>query len=383
MGAVKKWQRFTVVLGNPPYSVSSANNGRFISSLLDLYKERVRQERNIQPLSDDYIKFIRFGHFQIQESNVGIIGFITNRSYLFGLVHRGMRHVLVDDFNQALILDLHGDSRIGENIENVAPDENVFEIQQGVAISFFVKARDKVEIKTVNYSSRTGSRAEKYGFLSTRRIGTTEWNELQLIATSNYLVPKDFSLVSEYQGFVSLNDLFATRGTCFETRHDALLIAFTKVELEQRMALFSDLSVPNSEIEDIIGVASTRTWDLSVARRFVAESDKSPLYKCMYRPFDFRWVYYEPSIIERGSHSENTMRHMLEVSHNLGLLCSRQVARKGAFDGVFVTRVLAEKKSVDSTRSSSMFPQMVSTVGSLMDIAQGMANFTPLMLRWI
>jgi predicted helicase len=71
--------------------VSSENKSEFIENLMDDYKEDVRDERNIQPLSDDYIKFIRFAHWKIAQAGKGILGFITNNAYLSGVIHRGMR----------------------------------------------------------------------------------------------------------------------------------------------------------------------------------------------------------------------------------------------------------------------------------------------------
>lgn len=128
-----------VIMGNPPYSVSSDNKSPFIEELMEDYKKDVRDERNIQPLSDDYIKFLRFAQWKIEKTGKGIVGFITNNSYLSGLIHRGMRKRLFDTFDETYILNLHGSSRTGEKPPDGVIDENVFNIQQGVAIALFVK----------------------------------------------------------------------------------------------------------------------------------------------------------------------------------------------------------------------------------------------------
>ena len=57
-----------VMVGNPPYSVSSTNKDKWILGLLDDYKKNLN-EKNIQPLSDDYIKFIRLGQYYIERFN--------------------------------------------------------------------------------------------------------------------------------------------------------------------------------------------------------------------------------------------------------------------------------------------------------------------------
>jgi type I restriction-modification system DNA methylase subunit len=140
---IKEKVPILVVLGNPPYSVSSENKSEFIENLMDDYKEDVRDEKNIQPLSDDYIKFIRFAHWKIAQAGKGILGFITNNSYLSGVIHRGMRKKLLETFDEIYILNLHGSSRIGEKTPDGSKDENVFDIQQGVTIALFVKYGEK------------------------------------------------------------------------------------------------------------------------------------------------------------------------------------------------------------------------------------------------
>ena len=107
---VKRDYPIMVVIGNPPYSVSSSNKSDYIEDLMDRYKTAVRSERNIQPLSDDYIKFIRFAHDRIERTGHGVIGFITNHSYLSGLIHRGMREELLKTFDEIYILNLHGNA---------------------------------------------------------------------------------------------------------------------------------------------------------------------------------------------------------------------------------------------------------------------------------
>jgi predicted helicase len=69
-------------MGNPPYSRSSQNKSAYIKKLIGSYKEAVREEKNIQPLSDDYIKFIRISQEIINKNGFGIIGMITNHTFL-------------------------------------------------------------------------------------------------------------------------------------------------------------------------------------------------------------------------------------------------------------------------------------------------------------
>jgi predicted helicase len=142
-GKIKRNEKILVITGNPPYSVSSSNviqKGSELYNVYESYKEIVRkEEKNIQPLSDDYIKFIAFAHYKIQQAGKGIVGIITNNSYLDGLIHRDLRRKLSEDFDEIYILNLHGNSKRKEKNPTGGKDENVFNIQQGVGIILLVK----------------------------------------------------------------------------------------------------------------------------------------------------------------------------------------------------------------------------------------------------
>jgi predicted helicase len=139
---VKRDTPVMVVLGNPPYSVSSSNKSPWIEKLVSDYKKDLN-ERNIQPLSDDYIKFIRFGQHFIEKSGEGILAFISNNSFIDGIIHRQMRKHLAESFDKIYILDLRGNAKKKEVNPEGGKDENVFDIMQGVSINIFVKKRAK------------------------------------------------------------------------------------------------------------------------------------------------------------------------------------------------------------------------------------------------
>jgi len=180
-----------VVMGNPPYSVSSSNKGDWIEGLMASYKKAVRSERNIQPLSDDYIKFIRLAQDRIERTEQGIVAIITNHAYLFSLIHRGMRDELIKTFDEIYILDLHGNALIGNTTPDGRLDQNVFDIRQGVAIALLVKASKNIKETEVRYAELWGSREAKYRYLLENDISTTDWQELTPTA------PKKFDLCNK------------------------------------------------------------------------------------------------------------------------------------------------------------------------------------------
>lgn len=141
-GEVKRDVPILVILGNPPYSVSSSNRSEFIEREMEAYKEAVRSERNLMPLSDDYVKFLRFAEWKIAQAGQGVVGMITNHGYLDNPTFRGMRQHLMTTFDEIYVLDLHGNSLKKEICPDGSPDENVFDIRQGVAIAFFIRYGD-------------------------------------------------------------------------------------------------------------------------------------------------------------------------------------------------------------------------------------------------
>jgi len=139
---VKKREPVTVVIGNPPYSGHSANKSPWIDELLKDYFQvdgKPLGERNPKWLRDDYVKFIRFGQWRIDETHQGILAFITNHGYLDNPTFRGMRRSLELSFDQMYLLDLHGNTKKKEVAPDGSKDENVFDIQQGVSVCFLLK----------------------------------------------------------------------------------------------------------------------------------------------------------------------------------------------------------------------------------------------------
>jgi predicted helicase len=144
-GKVKKQVPILVILGNPPYSGHSSNTGEWISEeIKDYYKVDGKPlgEKNPKWLQDDYVKFIRFAQWKIDQAGEGVLGFITNHSYLDNPTFRGMRHSLMNSFDEIYILDLHGNSLKKEKAPDGSKDENVFDIHQGVAIAFMIKHKN-------------------------------------------------------------------------------------------------------------------------------------------------------------------------------------------------------------------------------------------------
>ena len=320
-GKVKKEKPILVILGNPPYSVSSANKSDFIEKEMSLYKNGVRAERNIQPLSDDYIKFIRFAHWKIERAGAGAIGFITNNSYLSGLIHRGMREELLRTFDALYVLNLHGNARLREKTPRGGFDENVFDIMQGVSIAIFVKKSSGTK-DGVFYEDAYGTRETKYKYLTSHDIRKTKWKKLRPSSPLFFFVPFDTRASRSYQSYPSIKDIFGKFSEGVKTHRDEFVVGFSSKEVEQRVRVFAH-SFDWKTAAQTFDLSDTRDWKVEEAWRNIrTENWKVEIFPYDYRPFDKRNIIYTPTLVELDR--REVMQHLLRGS-NVALNVTRRL----------------------------------------------------------
>lgn len=352
---IKKEIPIMVVLGNPPYSVSSANKGEHIESLMQRYKGAVRRERNIQPLSDDYIKFIRFAHDRIERTGYGVLGMITNNAYISGLIHRGMREDLLSTFNEIFILNLHGSSLTGEVTPTGEADDNVFDIRQGVAISLFVKGQGTVTKPKVFYADLWGNRDHKYHCLFDNDVSTTCWEEIEPGSPYYFFVPADTSLLSEYERFVPITRIFPAHSSGMNTLHDRFVISIDREPLVSMVHEVVDAGVSDESFRARYNVKDSRDWKLADCRKKAVPSGveeyERAIAKCLYRPFDHRWILLHDDFV--GYPRWDTTRHF-RSRDSIGLATTRQALTSIS---CLVSRVpFGQHKIVDPYNRSYVYP---------------------------
>jgi len=334
-----------VVMGNPPYSVSSNNKSKFIENLVGDYKKDLN-ERNIQSLSDDYVKFIRFAEDMIAKNGSGIVAMITNNSYVDGIIHRQMRKHLLQTFDKIYVLDLHGNSKKREVSPDGSIDMNVFDIQQGVSIILAVKCHleKKTALANVYHAELYGTRSLKFSELSADEVRYKE-----VISTPpHYLfTPKDTTLSAEYEEGVYLNELFITSGSGIKFRKDKLLVLNNYTKRDAERMVRDLLELDDASLLNKYGFKETDDWRINAQRVNFAEAQDEDFIEVCYRPFDNRWTYYPldkiNKIIPRGDSRRNLMKHMTK-GDNLGLELVRQPQ---AANGAFFDCALLVDKPVD------------------------------------
>ena len=266
---VKRDTPVMVMIGNPPYSVSSSNKGEWIQNLLLDYKKNLN-EKKIN-LDDDYIKFIRLAHYYVEKNGEGIVAYISNNSFIDGITHRQMRFSLLQTFDEIYVLNLHGDSRKMEKAPDGRKDENVFDIMQGVSISIFVKKGSIVANGTIQSIAKVyhyelfGKRVEKYHYLKTHSIKDVPWQELNLQAPQYFFVPKDFSVQSEYEKGFKIDELMNVYNSGIQTKCDNVAIHYTKEDALVVKKDFIDLSVDT--LKEKYDLKDSSGWNVLNAKK--------------------------------------------------------------------------------------------------------------------
>jgi hypothetical protein len=351
---IKKQIPILVIIGNPPYSVSSQNKvdpktefGKFYES----YKEKViKEEKNIKPLSDDYIKFLAFAHWKINQTGKGIIGMITNNSYLDGIIHRDMRKKLYDDFDLIYILNLHGSAR-KEITKNGKRDENVFDIMQGVTIGIFVKSEKQVK-KQVFYQELIGERENKNNFLENHNVSNIEWIKLEPKKPYWFFLPKEFK-EEKWEDYHQVKDVFNKYTSGVTTSRDNFVTDRNKESLANRIQSFIKSNLSLDLLKDTLQLRDTAKWNIKTAQELLKKKgfNENVIYPYNYRPFDKRWIYYDDILIER---SRSPLMKMM-IKQNLGIVLMREIYSNN-FNHSFITSDITDRNFYKQGQIAYIFP---------------------------
>ncbi|MDY0400670.1 MAG: type ISP restriction/modification enzyme [Bacteroidales bacterium] len=360
---VKKDKPILVILGNPPYSGISANINEWTEQLLkkDINGALSYYKVDGMPLGekklwlqDDYVKFIRFAQCKIHKAGQGIVGMITNHSYLDNLTFRGMRQSLMNTFNEIYLLDLHGNALKKEKCPDGSKDENVFDIRQGVVIAIFVKQKNKEDCR-VYHKDLYGMREAKYQWLLDNNFDKKNYTEIRPASPEYFFIPRNIEDIKYYEKWDKINDIFPVNGVGIVTANDNLAIDFTKEALENKIRIFRNKNIDHETIRKTFKIKDNNQWNLSKQRERFMQCDNwmSCIKKILYRPFDIRYIIYHDDIIARTR--KNLMSHML--NENLGLITTRFVFKKNDdFCHAFITNNIIDINQIQSPGTAQIFP---------------------------
>lgn len=315
-----------VITGNPPYSGHSKNTGEWISDKIKDYyfiDGKPLGEKNPKWLQDDYVKFIRFAQDKMDKVEQGIVGIITNHRFLTNPTFRGMRQSLMKTFDQIYFIDLHGSNKPKEYAPDGGKDENVFDIEQGVAISIFIKKKGLE--KQIFHTDFWGTRLEKYQRSLEDNLKSIDWEEVKATAPFYLFMPQDEELKNEYHKLFSIDKIFKLSCVGIATSRDAFVVDFSTEELLKRL---KDFIKPASQVEYLkekYSLKENSKFKINKSKEKLSRLKNEELEKLIcdyhYRAFDIRKLIYEDSLLERPR--KEVMVNLQDK--NIAIITNRQV----------------------------------------------------------
>jgi predicted helicase len=298
---IKRYKKFTIIIGNPPYAGHSANND--IRSIVDLVRDYTKDVPELlKPgqgkwLQDDYVKFIRYAQDLLLNSKIGIFGFVTNHSFIDNPTFRGMRSSLKDEFSFLHILDMHGNSTKREIAPDGSADENVFDIKQGVCITLATKL--EMQAIQIKHSDLFGKRDSKYYALNNLSFKASNWKSIEARPSFYLFKPENGSLAIEYEKFFPLPlamNLNGDPAPGIVTTHDEFAISWSKKEAMRKTRALLD-SKDEAEARKEFRLCSQEQWNYDRAKAHLGSNDwEKNIGQILYRPFDQRWTVYDSNV---------------------------------------------------------------------------------------
>lgn len=278
-------------------------------------------EKNPKWLQDDYVKFIRFAQDKMDKLEEGIVGIITNHRFLTNPTFRGMRQSLMRTFHQIYVIDLHGSNKPKESTPEGEKDENVFDIEQGVAISVFIKKKGLE--KKIFHTDFWGTREGKYKRSLEDDIKNIHWHAFQASMPFYLLSPQTENVKKEYEKSWLIKEIFKLNSNGIVTKRDGLVIDFSPEALKKKLNLFNDPKKNDNEIANFFNLPleDKDKWNLNRARAYLYKTgvEDKKLIQILYRPFDVRWIYFDEVLVARLV--RNLIFHLQEQNH--AIVCGR------------------------------------------------------------
>ncbi len=326
---VKQQEQILVILGNPPYDGYAGMAVEEERSLSEAYRDTKEAPKpQGQGLNDLYIRFFRMAERRIaegvphsddpkpglpREDAKGIICFISNYSWLDGLSHTGMRERFMEVFDTIHIDCLNGDKyKTGKKTPGGLPDPSVFSternregIQVGTAIALLERQPVTAKRKPIGETYSPNAKLSFQHWWGVNKRAELEAALKNPIESKSLNPGLSFGLPfmpmgmnACYNNWVPLPSLLKKFLPGVQTKRDDFVVAFEKEELLKRIQDYFDQKIPDSRIARLYPRAMEKTarFDPHEVRKYLLKRGLLPdnLVRYAYRPFDMRWVYWEP-----------------------------------------------------------------------------------------
>lgn len=322
-----------VVIANPPYSAlqNSENDGNKNLKYPSL-DERIRNtyaERStatlLNSVYDSYVRAIRWASDRIKDK--GVIGFVTNGSYIDGNAMDGLRASLADEFTDIYVFNLRGNQRTSGELSRQEGGKIFGSGSRApIAITVLVKNPLKQSPATLRYHDIGDylTREEKLKIIrSFSRISGIEsakkWTVLEPNEDHDWINQRD----PAFERFAEMGNkddakalaVFETYSHGVKTNRDVWVTGFSKpavvANVTRTTAFYNDqvkrfaatdfktnASDIDAAVNDFIDtdpkkISWSRSWknDLAKGVRYKADPDRMRI--CLYRPFTSAHVYFD------------------------------------------------------------------------------------------
>lgn len=313
-------RKISVIIGNPPYNANQANENdnnknreykRIDKEIKGTYIKLSKAQKS--KVYDMYARFFRWATDRVHDD--GIIAFVTNRSFIESRTFDGFRKSVLKEFNEIYLLDLGGDVRANPKLSGTK--HNVFGIQTGVAISFFLK-KHRAKGCEVFYARRPEfeTASDKLAFLGSTKASAIQFDKVTPDKSGNWINLTD----NDWDNLLPLADK-ATKSAKTPTRERALFKLFSlgvasnrdewafdfdREALRRKENYFKKTYSKHLSAPDSFTFADfdkTIKWTSELeksARRGVKyEVSASSIGECSYRPFVTKWINYNALMIHR------------------------------------------------------------------------------------
>jgi len=400
-GDVKQSKPILVILGNPPYNgyagVTPSAEERALS---DAY----RTVNRVPPpsghgLNDLYVRFFRMAERKIvEQTGRGVVCFISNYSWLDGSSFTGMRERYLEAFDKIWIDCLNGDKyKTGKLTPEGEPDPSIFStpsnregIQVGTAIGLMVTRGGPKHSASVAFQHFWGTN-KREDLVVARESGAARYALLEP-APGLGLPFCPVSTDSAYQSWPQVTALLPVSFSGIQPSRDEFLVDIDRASLESRIRNYLDPDLSDAEVAlryPVVMRTGARFNAQEIRKELLAHRDpRAGIVQFAYRPFDVRWLYWEP---RTKLLDEKRAEYFPLVAEGVPWIAMAQTNRR-AFDPPLVVGIHGSRHLIE--RGANLFaaslPMTVDTVGGLFEpgpvVAVGRSrtpNMGPGVKRWL
>ena len=374
-----------VVIGNPPYNMGQVNendnnkNRKYKTMdqrIADTYtKDSKATLRN--KLSDPYVKAIRWASDRIGED--GVVAFVTNNGFLDGVAFDGMRKRLAEEFDAIYILDLGGNVRKNPKLSGTT--HNVFGIQVGVSINFFIKKADNTNSQTQIFYACVDEfwrKENKYDHLNSKQhYQNIEWKRITPDKRNTWLTE---GLHTEFDTFIPMGNkemkaakgaatgvIFKTYSLGVSTNRDAWVYNFNRNVLTENIskmiqtynaevARWGQRTDQNANLDDFVvsddeKIKWSRNLKRELKRNRIAEYAEHKVRNSLYRPFTKSNLFFDSIMNDEVSRFPSIFP-TFETEKENRVICVNGIGSNKSFQVLMIERI----SSLDILEKTQCFP---------------------------